>query len=182
MYRKNIKVSNIKEGVYNRGRLPEFLMTVGISGSGKSSYLIKHVVDMLIVSPDNLRRSMFGDVSNNKNNAAVWNKTIGMVEGVLLVKKDVALDATNVEADKWVGMVESLPECYKIAWVFDVYPSVACDRLMRDKFAGKDRSDVPKEVVYKQYEEFKDTVPKLSKYFDKVVFFDTMVQNNLLFA
>ncbi len=52
--------------------LPSFIMTVGISGSGKSSW-IKSVGDenTKIISPDKIRFDLTGDVSDQSRNAEV---------------------------------------------------------------------------------------------------------------
>ena len=153
----------------NITNLPKFIMNFGIPGSGKSTYTRRNNPNKLVVSPDSIRKEMFGNISNQKNNSLVWARAIGRVEGALLSKKGVILDAVNLEKEKWIDMVSSLPKCYKIAWVFNVHPALAFDRIQRDLFLRKDRCNVPREVVFEYYKLFEDTVSILPQYFDKVI-------------
>lgn len=152
----------------NTTNLPDFVMAFGISGSGKSTYIRKNNPNKLVVCPDSIRKEFFGDVSDQSDNKLVWSRAIGRIEGALLSGKGVILDATNVDKEYAVNMIEKLPECYKIAWVFNVDPSLAFDRVQRDLFLNKDRSNVPKEVILKQYELFKETILIVDKYFNEV--------------
>jgi predicted kinase len=148
---------------------PEFIMTFGISGSGKSTYLSKFYLDYYRVSTDDLRRELLGDISDQSNNLMVWSRAIGRIEGFLLSGKNVVLDATNTEFSKWVTIIQKLPPCKKIALYFNIDTETAYNRIWRDIDNGKDRSNVPEEVVYRQFGQLKYSLIKLPEYFDKVV-------------
>jgi predicted kinase len=153
----------------NINNLPVFIMSFGVSGSGKSTYIRKNNADNFVVSPDAIRKEIFGDVSNQSDKIRVWSRAIGRIEGALLLKKGVILDATNTEKEKVIELVSKLPKCYKIAWVFNAFPALAFDRIQRDLWLNKDRSNVPKNVVFEQYKLLQDVIPILPEYFDKVV-------------
>ena len=144
----------------------EFVMAVGIPGCGKSKYIKNNFVGGLVVSPDNIRKELYRDVSYQENNVLVWQRAIGRIEGALYLGKRVALDATNTKFDEWSNMISKFPKCKKIAWVFHVEPCIAQARIQRDIFNRVDRANVPIEMIEKYYDNFKKTVEKLPKYFD----------------
>lgn len=148
---------------------PELIMCVGIPGSGKSTYLKKHQEGRLIVSPDDIRRELYGDVSEQANHLVVWARAIGRMEGCLSIGGRVILDATNCKFSEWEPMVRRLPESYRIAWVFHVDPEIACARIKADITDSVDRANVPEEIVYRYYGMFQHTLKMLPYAFDKVV-------------
>ena len=113
---------------------------VGISGSGKSRYL-KNVDPKYIVSPDDIRREL-----------------------------KVYLDATNV--NKWlrVEFMADFNGAQKIAVVFDSDVETSLNRVNKDIENGVDRSEVPEEIIRKQYKLFKKGENSLEREFNKVVY------------
>ena len=84
--------------VYNRQENSNktIYVMVGISGSGKSTYIRKNFDPSVVVCPDEIRREINGDVSSQKNGSLVW-KTAKERLLAILEKGNVAiLDATNV--------------------------------------------------------------------------------------
>jgi len=152
----------------NVTNLPDFVMAFGISGSGKSTYIRKNNPNKLVVCPDSIRKEVLGDVSDQSDNKLIWSRAIGRIEGALLTGQGVILDATNVNKEYAISLIKKLPKCYKIALVFNTDPSLAFDRVQRDLFLNKDRSNVPKEVILEQYKSFKETILIVDKYFDEV--------------
>lgn len=152
----------------NINNLPEFVMAFGISGSGKSTYIRKNNPNKLVVCPDSIRKELLGDVSDQSKNDLVWSRAIGRIEGALLSGEGAILDATNVNKELAINLLDKLPKCYRIAWVFNADPSLAYDRILRDLFIRKDRANVPKETILKQYEAFKETILIIDKYFNDV--------------
>lgn len=157
----------------NVTNLPDFVMAFGISGSGKSTYIRKNNPNKLVVCPDSIRKELLGDVSDQSKNDLVWNRAIGRIEGALLTGQGTILDATNVNKDYFIDIITKLPKCYKIAWVFNTDPALAFDRVQRDLFLSKDRSNVPKDVILKQYEALKETLLIIDKYFNEVKLINT---------
>ena len=152
----------------NISRLPEFVCTFGVPGSGKSEYIRKHNPNKLVVSTDSIRKEIFGSFNQSRNDL-VWSRAIGRIEGSLLVKKGVILDATNTNKDEWIPMVSNLPLSYKIAWVINTHAVVAFARIQRDIFNGRDRANVPKDFIDKAYNMLQETIKVLPNYFDKII-------------
>jgi predicted kinase len=154
---------------------PIFIMLVGIPGSGKSSWLNQLVplptfnntryvafkdMPFAVVCPDEVRRQ-FGNVSDQSNNRKVWVYVYADVKKFLEDGINVILDATNVTTRTRKEFMLGLPKCKKMARVFTIDPEEAYKRVRLDINSGKDRSDVPKEVIDRMYRKFQHTITVL---------------------
>jgi protein phosphatase len=146
---------------------PKLILPVGISGSGKSTW-IKSQTDpnTIVVSPDDIRRELSGNVSDQTNMGKVWALAFTRVTDALNAGKNVILDATNVKSrDR-----KSLMDYMKVhvdkpfegfAKIFDVDPEIAKQRVRKDIEAGVDRSNVPDYAIDRQYRDFIDGINSL---------------------
>lgn len=133
---------------------PNLIMLVGIPGSGKTRWLIKNQGTATTVSPDHIRRSISGSISDQSANIEVWANAKRHAIACLANAQDIILDATNVNTVFRRQFLENLPPCNLIAVTFDVKPETACKRIRKDMDEGLDRSDVPDYVVYRMYGDF----------------------------
>jgi len=142
---------------------------VGISGSGKSRYL-KNVDPKYIVSPDDIRRELTGDVSDQSMNAEVWPTAKIRMKVALRRYGKVYLDATNV--NKWlrVEFMADFNGAQKIAVVFESDVETSLERVNKDIENGVDRSVVPESIIRKQYKLFKKGEQSLKSEFNKVIY------------
>jgi predicted kinase len=143
---------------------------VGIAGSGKSRYL-KKVDPKYIVSPDEIRRELTGDITNQSMNYEVWPTAKARMKVVLKRYGKVYLDATNV--NKWlrVEFMSDFNGAQKIAIVFESDVEISLERINKDVENGVDRSVVPEEVIRKQYKLFNKGEESLKHEFNKVVYY-----------
>ncbi len=125
------------------------ILLVGISGSGKSTYIKKHFDEKYVVSPDEVRRSM-GDI-NEQRNSEIWPLTKSIMHGKLKLHGMVVLDATNV--NKWlrIQFLADFNGCHKEVIFFPIELDVAIERVNADIANGIDRSNVPENVIRKQF-------------------------------
>jgi predicted kinase len=144
---------------------------VGISGSGKSRYL-SSIEPKYIVSPDEIRRELTGDISDQSMNNDVWATTKILMKLTLRRYGKVYLDATNV--NKWlrVEFMSDFNGAQKIAVVFDADVETTIERIKKDIENGIDRPNVPEEVVRKQYKLFKKGEQSLKNEFNKVIYYE----------
>lgn len=139
---------------------PKLLLPIGISGSGKSSWISSNTdSNTVVVCPDDIRRELTGSVSDQSKNAEVWSITFKRLADALNAGKDVILDATNVKARDRRGLMTFLKEKVKrpfdaYAKIFDVDPEIAKKRVRGDIERGVDRSDVPDFAIDKQHQSF----------------------------
>jgi protein phosphatase len=76
---------------------PALVLLLGIPGSGKSSFARKHFKDYEIISSDELRYRLTGDIANQSVNAEVFAIMEQMVGVKLRLQKTCVVDATNVK-------------------------------------------------------------------------------------
>jgi predicted kinase len=138
--------------------LPGLIMPVGIPGSGKSTWLTKNIepvyLHIKIVSPDNIRKDMFGDITDQTHNIEVWAEAKKRTVEWLSQGTSVILDATNVNTTNRRNFLQGLPPCRLIALLFKSNPDQCWKRVKKDIDSGKNRSNVPEEVIYRMYGEF----------------------------
>lgn len=142
-----------------------FTMCIGIPGSGKSFYLNKS--DTYIVCPDDIRRGL-GDVTDQSKNELVWAIAQAKCNTAIELGNNVTLDATNVNTPLRRDFLSKLLPCKKIALIFEINPDVAYQRIEKDLRSGRDRSNVPKRIVYRMYGEFLYTKKVIHTEFDTI--------------
>ena len=145
-------------------KLPIFLMLIGIAGSGKS-YWVKNNVnerDFIVVSSDNLRRELTGNVSDLSEDKVMWPLAKKLVAEALSKGKNVILDATNVNGYHRRRFIEDLPPCRLQAKLFPFDPEKAKERVKKDIKNDVDRSHVPIDVIEEMARQFESyCTPKL---------------------
>lgn len=149
--------------------MPIFYMTIGIPGSGKSTWASEQKHTTPVVCPDYIRKQLTGNVSDQTKNAEVWKIAKERVSSYLEEGRNVILDATNVKMSDRNRFMRDLPYCYKIAVVFETDPKDAFARIEKDIANGKDRSNVPMDVVARMYNYYIDGKHSIVEEFDEVI-------------
>jgi predicted kinase len=140
-------------------------MTIGISGSGKSTWINQQTSsgDILVVCPDLIREELTGSISDQTQNPKVWNIAKQRVIDALGSGKSVILDATNVDSKQRKQFVQGLPTTILKAKIFNVDPQEAKNRVRKAIESGENRSNVPDFIIDKQHEKFKASTPEILK-------------------
>lgn len=141
---------------------PRLILPIGISGSGKSTW-IKSQTDpnTVVVSPDDIRRELTGNISDQSKNGAVWSTAFDRVANVLNSGKSVILDATNIKSGDRKRLMNHLKvnvdkSFDAFAKIFNIDPEIAKQRVKKDIETGVDRSNVPDFAIDRQYQSFID--------------------------
>lgn len=129
---------------------PTLVILIGIPGSGKSRWAIKHP-EYYRICPDEIRRSYFKDISNQSNNIPVWQMAKGMLITALNLGQDTVLDATNVNVNHLRNLYSILPFHKRVAKIFDIEPTESIRRIKNDETEGISRVDVPARAIYRYY-------------------------------
>lgn len=135
-------------------------LTVGISGSGKSTYCREH--GKIIICPDEIREKVFGDINDQNHNRTVLDIAYYTLEKLLLSngEEDIYFDATNLYEKSIKTFCDFCLEKANIKPTILVFTdsndiSLCCIRVKKDLTNGKNRSSVPFAVLKKQYDNFK---------------------------
>ena len=155
-------------------------MPVGISGSGKSTYLRSNFDPDVIVEPDAIRKEITGSTSDQSRDREVWEEVLKRVLITLDTKNICILDATNTKSSLRTQFLKQLPAgTHKVALVFEpkgTDEKVVDElhgRIQKDLDAGKDRAVVPKEVIARQLRQFKNGLQNIETQFDEVQVINT---------
>lgn len=146
---------------------PVIYMSVGISGSGKSKFadFMKWPLQAFEINADNIRKE-FGDVSDQEKNDMVWKKVDRLTTAHLAAGDSVFLSNTNLHWKGIKNLIEKYPYNKVVVYVMlDSYdPELCYVRVKNDLADGKDRSNVPEDVIkQKQYNNFLKTVELLKE-------------------
>lgn len=146
---------------------PSFIILVGISGSGKSTWIKSHnIPNAIVVSFDEIRRELNGDVNDHTDSLKIIYIGLDRIIVALNEDKNVILDATNVKTkerkSQLIYIKDNVNKPFNAyAKIFDVDPEVSKDRIRNDLKKGVDRSDVPFDKIDKQYARFIMNINKI---------------------
>lgn len=138
-----------------------FYMMVGLPGSGKTtvSKNLSKEYNAIVISTDDLREELLGDVQDQSSNVLIFQEAIRrIIEN--LKDKNVIFDATNINYKKRMSILQQLKNVRKIA-VLVLAPIDEC--LERNN--NRDRK-VPTDVLDRMAQNF--YVPQLYEGFDDI--------------
>ena len=143
-------------------------ITVGISGSGKSKFaeFFCKATDVIELNADNYRKELGKDVNDQDINKVVFEEIDKAIIKYLAGGYSVCVSNTNLHADKIKELAERFPlNAVTVFFLKDSEDIELCwNRIQKDLENGKDRSNVPREVLERQYQRYKSfDKEKLSK-------------------
>jgi len=139
--------------------LPVLLITVGIPGSGKSTW-IRSQKGFEVVSLDEIRKQLTGSITNQNKEKEVVDIGRNKIKQLLSAGKNVIYDATNVKYWFRQNMLKDMPPHIKKAKIFHVDPEEAKKRIRQDIENKVDRSNVPPEKIDELYKHFTNTISR----------------------
>jgi hypothetical protein len=158
---------------------------IGISGSGKSflGKLFEAYFDerLVTVCPDDVRRELTGDISDQSRNAEVFSVCHRRVRESLRGGKDVYFSATNLSKKDRDALVDIARSCKGDAYAFVLEdskkPEICKLRVGIDLQDGVDRSNTlvlkeGKTVIDAQHTRFMSGYPFSQDSFKKIFFVD----------
>lgn len=145
--------------------MSKFFMTIGIPACGKSTwaddYASKHT-DTIVVSSDNIRKELFGDINDQTHNDIVFSTMRKRTFDNLTNGIDVIYDATNINRKRRINFLKTLPKDTDRIGILFTTPFSDC--IKRNN--SRDRV-VDIEVLTKFYKSFQ--MPYYSEGFDKII-------------
>ena len=134
-------------------------ITVGISGSGKSRFaeFFCKATDVIELNADNYRKELGKGVNDQDINKVVFTEIDKAIVKYLAGGYSICVSNTNLYADKIKELAEKFPlNEVVIFFLKDSEDIELCwNRIQKDLENGKDRSNVPREVLEKQYQRYK---------------------------
>jgi len=145
----------------------------GIPRSGKSSWIKKNKKDAIVVSPDTIRKEIFGHQFYQPANKFVFAVTEAMVSLLLKQDKDVIVDATHMTKQlrsAWYPIVKDLNVKTIMVWVYadkdDLKNLEICQK--RSKDSPKDEI-VPYDVLKRMALQFEKPDRFIDSWIDKII-------------
>ena len=131
--------------------MQKLLITVGISGSGKTTFR-NTLENFKCVSPDDIRKEITGNISDQSKNNEVWIKAYERLRTYLECGFDVIFDSTacNIFTIKTLQAVGESFNCEIVLKLFETDEQTAFERIQNDLQNGVDRSNVPRMVIRQQ--------------------------------
>ena len=134
-------------------------ITVGISGSGKSRFaeFFCKATEVIELNADNYRKELGKGVNDQDINKVVFTEIDKAIVKYLAGGYSVCVSNTNLHADKIKELAEKFPLNEVVVFFLkDSEDIELCwNRIQKDLENGKDRSNVPREVLEKQYQRYK---------------------------
>ena len=143
-------------------------ITVGISGSGKSKFaeFFCNATDAMELNADNYRKELGKGVNDQDINKVVFEEIDKAIVKYLAGGYSICVSNTNLHAGKIKELAERFPlNAVTVFFLKDSEDIELCwNRIQKDLENGKDRSNVPREVLERQYQRYKSfDKEKLSK-------------------
>ena len=134
-------------------------ITVGISGSGKSRFaeFFCKATDVIEINADNYRKELGKGVNDQDINKVVFTEIDKAIVKYLAGGYSICVSNTNLHADKIKELAEKFPLNEVVVFFLkDSEDIELCwSRIQKDLENGKDRSNVPREVLERQYQRYK---------------------------
>lgn len=137
------------------------IVPIGISGSGKSRLYKLKYADYVKVCPDDIRKELTGNISDQSKNAEVFKVANQRIDDCVKNNLDCFYDATNLNTQFRKSFVNRYKDMDNVEIIYIVLPAdvnVSNDRIKHDLNNNVDRSNVPYTVLLRQYEMFKETL------------------------
>lgn len=144
-------------------------MMIGIPGSGKSTYARE--LPGVYVSPDAIRKELYGDISVQGNPKEVFGLVESHIRAAINNGNDVVYDATNTTKFRSATVAEFRE--YGATKVNGIFMNTPYDICMERNLKRNDRGEpVPAEVMERIYNALIENLPKADEFdnFKEVIY------------
>lgn len=160
--------SFLKDEYTNAGG--NLIIMCGPPACGKTTIALnlkEEIPNSIIISPDNIREELTGDMTNQSFNVEVFNTVYARIKDALKNGYNVIYDATNCRNTHRYKIIDTCREyTYRIICLMSVVPLETCFENNR-----KRNRVVPSEVIERMYFTLKKHPPTIFEGFDLIVRF-----------
>jgi predicted kinase len=132
--------------------LPNVLLPIGTSGSGKSTF-IKSLPqeNLVIIEPDAMRVEFTGDINNKTKDKEIYEEATKRAIIAIKQGKQVVFDTTNLTKDKRLPFIEAIkkeiPNANIQYKLMELNPELAKQRIKAQIEKGENRANVSDETI-----------------------------------
>jgi len=155
--------------------MTQFMMLVGIAGSGKSTIAEKISNSAVYLSSDKLREELLGDENNQDKNSDIFVEMAKRTKEALQAGFDVVYDATNISRKKRRGLLQQLPKnvtkrVIYMATEMDVikYQNENRDRVVPPEVIDRMYKNMQVPIYSEGWDDIQFIIPKLTKFSESV--------------
>ena len=141
--------SEIARSYSYRDSFPQVVVTCGISGSGKSTWIAKNLPDYQIVSLDNFRQQVAKSRSDQSQNSRIVQLAKEQLKSLLRTHSKIVWDATNIRRD-FRQQVINISRDYGALVTLAIFH---CPEDIYVERNQKRRHTIPEDVLVRQIEQ-----------------------------
>lgn len=123
----------------------KLILMCGLARCGKSTWISKNKGDAVIVSPDDIRRDIFGHQFHQNAEGYIWAIAETMVRLILKQEKDVIVDATNLTCharDRFIKIARQMKIKTKIVWIM-----TKLDKCKENNKKSEKDKQIPEHII-----------------------------------
>ena len=148
----------------------EFIMTVAISGAGKTTWAHKYDDTHLVIDSDEMRARLLGDATDQTQNSRVFDEMYRITCNALAAEQSVIYCATNLSSKRRISLIKSLRHRFPNVFYRCVVISAPIE-VCRERNSARSRV-VPAWVLDKQIRQFQFPLP--NEGFDEIKLIQTV--------
>lgn len=163
----------------------KFKMLIGLPRSGKSTYC-KKCIDAIVISTNQLREELYGDMFNQSHNEEVFGEATKRIVHHLqtCTTQEVILDATNIKLKDRTKILTAIdesisPKLYKKEAVWFVTPYEVCLDRNRNCFHVIDESIIRQMYTHFVPPHYREGFTKIELYFSDTDITNYTIENFL---
>jgi predicted kinase len=148
--------------------LPTCYILIGLPGSGKSTLaqqLLSHCPNYRIVSPDRIRKQLYGDPSIQGDWHIIEQHVIAQIQQSLLARTPIIYDATNYNRRHRIDLLQKLSALPPAQWI-GLYLKTPLDQC-KTWNQQRDRH-VPEAIIVIMNQSLTASPPTLEEGFSKI--------------
>jgi len=151
--------------------MKKIIISVGIPGSGKSTFLEKIKDQFLIfgyICPDQIREELTGNVSDQSKNKEVWELAYSRLEKLLMDNNNITVLFDATQADK-KQRIDCIQKCKNFGadYIEGIYFNVSLE-IAKQRNSERERR-VPEFVLERMLKLLEENPPKIEDGFNSLI-------------